>query len=92
MHRENEKAARQQGSLSFSRENSSNGGKKPSKLFWTKSYESKKQSVKRFLGNELLYFQLLRQNGNNFAEVFHFETNRTKEDGKWIVLNRLWLF
>jgi hypothetical protein len=53
----NEKATRQQGSLLFSRENSSNGGLNSVKTFWTKSYESKKQGVKQILGNKCLYFQ-----------------------------------
>jgi hypothetical protein len=57
---QNEKAARQQGGLIFSRENSSNGGKAV-KTFWTKSYEPKKGGVKQFLGNKCLYFQQLKQ-------------------------------
>jgi len=45
---QNEKATRQLGGLLFSRENSSNGGKAV-KTFCTKSYEPKKQGVKRIL-------------------------------------------
>jgi hypothetical protein len=55
----NEKAARQQGDLFFSRENSSNGGCKFRQNFLPKSYGPKKQGVKQFLSNKCLYFQQL---------------------------------
>jgi hypothetical protein len=52
---QNEKAARQLGDLLFSRENSSNGGIDFRQNFLvTKSYEPKKQGVKRFLGNKCI--------------------------------------
>ena len=54
---QNEKATRQQGSLSFSRENSSNGGKRFRQNFLGKSYEPKKEGVKQFLANKCVYFQ-----------------------------------
>jgi hypothetical protein len=53
---ENEKAARQLGQPFLSRENSSNGDQNRQN-FLAKSYEPKKGSVKKYLGNKRLYFQ-----------------------------------
>jgi hypothetical protein len=71
---ENEKAARQQGDLLFSRENSSNGGLDSVKTFWTKSYEPKKQGVKQFLVNKCLCFHRVTEAINKLAKVFQIET------------------
>jgi hypothetical protein len=54
---QNEKAARQQGDLFFSRENSSNRGFKIRRNFLPKSYGPKKEGVKQFLANKCLCFQ-----------------------------------
>jgi hypothetical protein len=54
---QNEKAARQQGDLFFSRENSSNRGFRIRRNFLTKSYGPKKGGVKQFLSNKCLCFQ-----------------------------------
>jgi hypothetical protein len=52
--KQTKKAARQQGGLLFTRENSSNGGKKSRQNFLAKSYGPKKGGVKRFLVNKCL--------------------------------------